>query len=767
MRGWLRAILALYGAGTIAWRAEGGSEAAHAAYAANQTADLLLQAAGNWAVERGATTTALNAPAVAAETRSIISQRRTAADQAAAAALSQIAGSAEAAATVRALDTARQALATLRLEADAAMALPMSGRPDGLAGRWFRGITAVIQTSQRLRQETAFHDLSPNAQLAWLQQMKQEIWIVSEYAGRERAIVGGIVAAGRAISTDRLLELGIYRGKVEMAWDDVQSLATGSTVPQSIRTAIDAAQQAYFVQFQAVRAKIYAAGLAGAAYPISGQEWVAEATKAIDAVLALSQAAGRDTAEIATASAETEAIAVWGSIAALVVVLGITAVSMVVVTAQVVRPLTEMSGATRQLAAGALDAVIPCQGWTDELGGLAASVTVLRDGLLQKVELEGKQAAAAASRAVDQEHARQKAEQEIAEAALVVNTIGGALKRLAARDLSVTVATALPESYDQLRVDLNTAVDQLHSAMVTIMERVNTIGTGTGEIAQASEDLSKRTEIQAASLEQTAAALDQLTATVRQTAEAAMSVSVVISKTRTDAEHSGVVVQQAFATMEAIQESSRRISEVTSIIDEMAFQTNLLALNAGVEAARAGEAGRGFAVVASEVRSLAQRSAEAAKEIKSLITASGAQVDKGVKLVGDAGKALTGIVQQVGEITGSVAGIAAAAQEQSIGLHELNSAVNQMDQVMQQNAAMVEETSAASVALAQETSELVQLTRRFQVDTPADRPTAAPATASRAARPAPQSARPTPQKVASAGRRPGPVLAEAGEWAEF
>jgi methyl-accepting chemotaxis protein len=238
---------------------------------------------------------------------------------------------------------------------------------------------------------------------------------------------------------------------------------------------------------------------------------------------------------------------------------------------------------------------------------------------------------------------------------------------------------------------------------------------GAGEIAAAADDLSKRTEQQAASLEQTAAALDQITATVSKTAEGAAQADAVVASARRDAESSGEVVRQAIDAMGAIEASARKIADIIGVIDEIAFQTNLLALNAGVEAARAGDAGRGFAVVASEVRALAQRSAAAAKEIKALIQTSSGQVAQGVDLVHKTGGTLTRIVDQVSAVTDVVSLIATSAREQATGLHQINSAINEMDSVTQRNAAMVEQSTAASHGLLHDAQALGDLVARFKI----------------------------------------------------
>ena len=298
---------------------------------------------------------------------------------------------------------------------------------------------------------------------------------------------------------------------------------------------------------------------------------------------------------------------------------------------------------------------------------------------------------------------------------LVVKATGQGLSALAAGDLSYRIDEAFPGDYAVLRDDFNRAMGALDQAVAVIRSNAGSMQSGAGEISSAAEDLSRRTERQAATLEETAAALDEITATVRKAAENAQAADTVVTQTRAQAETGGGVVQRAITAMGEIEASSTQINQIIGVIDEIAFQTNLLALNAGVEAARAGEAGRGFAVVASEVRALAQRSADSAREIKTLISASGAQVKDGVTLVRQSGEALSGIAQRINDITHLMGEIRASTQEQALALAEVNTAVNEMDQVTQQNAAMVEQSTAASLNLNREAADMAQLVGRFQV----------------------------------------------------
>jgi methyl-accepting chemotaxis protein len=385
-----------------------------------------------------------------------------------------------------------------------------------------------------------------------------------------------------------------------------------------------------------------------------------------------------------------------------------------IITRSIERPVTAMTAAMRKLAGGDTAIHIPALGQKDEIGAMAGAVQVFRDAAVANARLEAE--AAEARRLAEQEQARAQAiQQEQAERAqVVVRGVADGLRKLADGDLMQRLNESFAQEYEVLRADYNAAIGQLEQTMREIAVNSGAIRSGSGEIAIASDDLSRRTEQQAASLEQTAAALDQITATVRKTAEGADHARQAVGTARADAEQSGQVVARAVEAMAGIESSSRQISQIIGVIDEIAFQTNLLALNAGVEAARAGDAGRGFAVVASEVRGLAQRSADAAKEIKALILASERQVKSGVELVSETGTALGRIVAQVADIDTVVTNISASAREQASALAQVNTAVNQMDQVTQQNAAMVEQSTAAAHGLAQESDTLMTLLSRFQ-----------------------------------------------------
>ena len=375
-----------------------------------------------------------------------------------------------------------------------------------------------------------------------------------------------------------------------------------------------------------------------------------------------------------------------------------------------------------KIASGDLGVAIAGLERGDEIGSMARAVQVFKDNASALVDANqhrmGLEAEAAAAKRKEEEQSQRQGQA----LGFFLKSFAEALRRLSNGEFNFRLREAFSPDYESLRQDLNASLEKLQTLLKAVSSITDSIQSSTQEISTASNDLSRRTEQQAASLEETAAALDEITATVKKSADGATHAREVVAQAKDEAGKSEIVVNKAVEAMGGIEKSSQAISQIITVIDEIAFQTNLLALNAGVEAARAGDAGRGFAVVAQEVRALAQRSAGAAKEIKGLIAASEAQVSQGVELVAESGKSLQRIMAQVGEIDAVVTEIAAGAKEQATGLDEVNLAVNQMDQVTQQNAAMAEQSSAASESLSQETGQLAGLIGQFQIDEEASHP---------------------------------------------
>ncbi len=379
------------------------------------------------------------------------------------------------------------------------------------------------------------------------------------------------------------------------------------------------------------------------------------------------------------------------------------------------RPIVAMTSAMGKLANGNTEIIVPMVGRRDEIGEMAAAVEVFRVNATDRIRLE---AEAAANRNLADQERQRKADADRARAeemAQASAALGEGLKHLASGDLTFQLTTPFAADFETIRSDFNAAVSQLSETLRGVAESTTGLDTGSREVSSSANDLSKRTEQQAASLEETAAALDQITVNVANSSRRADEARKVAMLANETAAQSGKVVANAVDAMQKIEQSSNEISSIIGVIDEIAFQTNLLALNAGVEAARAGEAGKGFAVVAQEVRELAQRSAKAAKDIKDLIRNSSTDVQNGVKLVSDTGQVLKTIEGYIVTVNQHMDAIATSAKEQSAGLAEVNTAVNRMDQVTQQNAAMVEETSAAGATLANESGKLRELVSQFQL----------------------------------------------------
>ncbi|MGY5808917.1 HAMP domain-containing methyl-accepting chemotaxis protein [Rhizobium sp. LEGMi198b] len=458
---------------------------------------------------------------------------------------------------------------------------------------------------------------------------------------------------------------------------------------------------------------------------------------------------------------------------------------------QIVRPIRSLTGTMATLAGGNLDIDVAGSERGDELGAMARAVEVFKQNGIKVREMNAQEAALQAKSAdlqssigevvsaavagdFTQRITKKYDNADLDRFASSVNELVTSVDRgvaetrrvvsaLADGDLTENMRGEFQGAFGELKSNVNATMANLRSVLGEVRAAIDTINGGAGEMRIASSDLSKRTEQQAAALEETSSALEEITVAVKSSTERATEASHMVDEARRSTEQSSAVVKDAVSAMGRIEQASGEIGQIINVIDEIAFQTNLLALNAGVEAARAGDAGKGFAVVAQEVRELAQRSATAAKDIKALINRSGDEVNTGVKLVTATGDALGLIQGHVIKVNEHVHSIATAAREQSTGLAEVSTAVNQMDQTTQQNAAMVEESTAATNRLADEASNLAQLIARFRLDGS----TSAPRVARHDSKPVASPARALTQKLAGAFGGRGAAAVAIKEWEEF
>lgn len=584
-----------------------------------------------------------------------------------------------------------------------------------------------------------------------------ELMKAKEFAGQERGLGNGFINA-KKMDPSRFAEFAAMAGGQKSLIDTfilAQPREHGAKFTERLSGVTK--------EISDFRQRILEQGQNADLSGLDSAAWFATATKRIEALKQIETESLEHIQNLAKARAD-DAYRNLIMIAALTLLGGIVMVVLSSIMAMtVVRPIRSMVALMGRLANGDIDATAAASGRKDEIGDMEQAVEVFRQSALRNRELEaaeaGNRARAESERVEMQRVAEAEAQERLIQA---TSAFAQSMKRLASGDMLCELHQPLASQFETLRHDFNSSVRQLRETLTSVGQSVSTVTTGSHEVSSASSDLSKRTEQQAASLEQTAAALEQITVNVTSTSKRSAEARSVVRSAREKAGRSGEVVRDAVAAMGKIEESSKQISQIIGVIDEIAFQTNLLALNAGVEAARAGEAGKGFAVVAQEVRELAQRSAKAAKEIKELIRNSETAVGEGVRLVSDTGAGLGEIAELVQSVNSHMEAIATAAQEQSSGLSEINSSINHMDHTTQQNAAMVEEMTAAGASLARESANLNDLLSHFQLgqvsrSEPAE-------TAPRAVSSRPVQLRPAPRSVPMSH---GNAALATKEWEEF
>jgi methyl-accepting chemotaxis protein len=497
---------------------------------------------------------------------------------------------------------------------------------------------------------------------------------------------------------------------------DSQAAAFRRNATQAQIDFVENTLKATFAEMNRLRTIAYASPFDKTLKGLTPTQWYEASSKYLDALKITEDKLAGDFSKTVQAAVSQARRDFWSVLAIFLVLAAVTATVSTLVVLSITRPLARMTKTMSELAQGHNDIEVSDVDRGDEIGLVARSVLVFRDAAIEKARLEG-QTTEERQRAEEERRISAQAQARTAEEqAQVVRALAEGLGKLSAGDLTFRLGEGFTDAYKQIRDDFNATIAQLQDTIRAIATATREVASTAAQISTSTTDLSQRTEEQAAGLEETSASMEQLSATVKKNAENAQQANRFAGGTREVADRGGAVVAQAVSAMSRIEESSRKISDIIGVIDEIARQTNLLALNAAVEAARAGEAGRGFAVVASEVRSLAQRSSQAAKDIKDLITNSSGQVQEGVELVNRAGASLTEIVESIKRVAEIVSGIATASGEQSTGIDQVNTALTQMDEATQQNSALVEQNAAAAKALEQQSRSMDERVSFFRVD---------------------------------------------------
>ncbi|WP_342359517.1 methyl-accepting chemotaxis protein [Terrarubrum flagellatum] len=674
------------------------------------------------------------------------------------------------------LDARVKKLAALQEESLAALKQPKASRRANLAQEYFSEVSTLLDTLDRISATLTRSVKLEDAYVDQLLQLKQLAWMARNAAGDASLMISNVLG-GQPLPQDAMMKYNVHVARLDTAWSALEDLASGTPMPASFQQAMQRAKEGFLgADYAAVRLKMITGLIAGQPQSMAADQWSKESVAKLSTLLGVAEAALQTARDHAAREHAEATSALTGFLIALTAVLAICVGMLMLVSRRVTTPLRQIQHAMQKVATGDFDVALPGLDRKDEIGQVANAVERFKTLAAEKAQEEAaiamrrqqedseRQAAAARVEAEAQEKAHARQREAAEEQGRVMRALGEGLRSLSAGDFTSRIAADVPADYQEITADFNDMAERIAEAMSSIKASTVEVSNASAEISASTTDLSQRTEQQAASIEETSASMEEIAATVKKNAENAQTANQSAVTTREVAQRGGEVVAEAVQAMARIEESSRKISDIIGVIDEIARQTNLLALNAAVEAARAGEAGRGFAVVASEVRSLAQRSSQAAKDIKELIVSSGGQVKEGVDLVNRAGASLAEIVASIKQVASVVADIASASAEQSIGIAEVNKALSQMDEVTQQNSALVEENAATAKTLEQQAKAMDERVSYFRVEdavAPAPMTKRPAAVAAKPAAPARTVARPAPRTRGALALKSDP------EWEEF
>jgi methyl-accepting chemotaxis protein len=648
------------------------------------------------------------------------------------------------AALVAEFKTALDKAEEYRRRSDEAIRLPKAQRDPEIVKNSYAVLSSFVVSAQKLWNGVLRNTSQLDTELARLANIRVISWNMRDTAGRERATISQAMSSKTPLSATNTAFINSIRAQVGQLWELLQTnLSTNEH--QALLKGLQSIKDGYFGKFQPVAAQMREASATGK-YPMSLPEWVDVSTPLLATILDVMEGANHSS-EARTATFRAEATrSLFVNIGLLVLGVLLVVGAVVFAVFSIARPMRALTAGMLELAGGNFNVALPGLGRKDEIGDVANAVETFKIKAEEKARSESEARAESRDRLMKEFEAavggvvkaaqvgdfsqrvplddKQGVILNLASALnamcdnlnAVVSDMDRMFGSLADGDLTCRIDSEYQGAFAVLKENANTAAERLADTLASIRLAVNEVANAAAEISTSTTDLSQRTEEQAASLEETSVSMEKLSETVKTNADNARHADQLAAGTREVAARSGTVVATAVEAMARIEQSSHKIGDIIGVIDEIARQTNLLALNAAVEAARAGEAGRGFSVVASEVRSLAQRSAQAAKDIKDLIINSSGQVKEGVDLVKSAGASLNEIVESIQNVAGIVSQIADASAEQASGIDQINKALAQLDETTQQNSALVEENAATAKTLEQQSSHMSERVSIFQVN---------------------------------------------------